>query len=338
MARPAGMRGSSISIGIRITSCWRARCCCRCSAGSYGEALEAGEITLHGGAEGWEIRYFGSAFPVDPADGSEIAALGVGSYNAAEPASRARLHRLLQRQHYRLAWWRTAGDEINWRRFFEINELVGMRVELPEVFEATHALLFRLYADGLIDGMRVDHVDGLADPGDYCRRLHARLAELAPGRTPYVLVEKILGRHESLAPDWCIAGTTGYDFMDTVSAVEHAGSVQPALERLWAELSGRPGAFEREEIPARLEILDRSFTAQVEATTDALHRVAVQDPRTQDAARAAMRRALIALLTHFPVYRSYAGGTDELQRMTSGRLPRRRRRPAARTGLPRTRR
>jgi malto-oligosyltrehalose synthase len=274
----------------------------------YGEVLDAGEITLNQGEGGWEIRYFESAFPVAPADGNEIAALGADAYNGAAPESRARLHRLLQRQHYRLAWWRVAGDEINWRRFFEINELAGMRVELPEVFEATHALLFRLYADGLIDGMRVDHVDGLADPGAYCRHLHARLAELAPARTPYVLVEKILGRRERLAEDWSIAGTTGYDFMDTISAVQHAGSVQPELERLWAELSGRPGVFEQEEIPARLEILDRSFTAQVEATADALHAVALQDPSTQDASRAALRRALIVLLAHFPVYRSYSNG------------------------------
>ncbi len=275
----------------------------------YGEVLEAGEFTLHPAEGGWEIRYFESAFPVAPADAGEIVAVGADLYNGAEPASRGRLHRLLQRQHYRLAWWRTAGDEINWRRFFEINELVGMRAELPAVFDAAHALLFRLYAEGLIDGIRVDHVDGLADPAEYCRRLYARLAELAPGRTPYVLVEKILGRHESLAEDWCIAGTTGYDFMDTVSAVQHASSVQSELECLWAELSGRPGAFEQEEVSARLEILDRSFTAQVEATAGALHKVALQDARTQDAARAALRRALIALLMHFPVYRSYANGT-----------------------------
>ena len=80
------------------------------------------------------------------------------------------LHKLLERQHYRLAWWGAAGDEINWRRFFDINGLAGLRIEVPEVFEATHATLFRLYADGLIDGFRVDHVDGLSDPPGYCRR------------------------------------------------------------------------------------------------------------------------------------------------------------------------
>ena len=85
---------------------------------------------------------------------------------------------LLERQHYRLAWWGAAGDEINWRRFFDINGLAGLRIEVPEVFEATHATLFRLYAEGLIDGFRVDHVDGLSDPPGYCRRLRQRLDEL----------------------------------------------------------------------------------------------------------------------------------------------------------------
>ena len=91
------------------------------------------------------IRYFDNEFPVGPA--------GPGQ-----------LHELLERQHYRLAWWGVAGDEINWRRFFDINGLAALRIEDPAVFEATHATLFRLYADGLIDGFRVDHVDGLSDP------------------------------------------------------------------------------------------------------------------------------------------------------------------------------
>ncbi|HSU06511.1 MAG TPA: malto-oligosyltrehalose synthase [Acetobacteraceae bacterium] len=272
----------------------------------YGNALTAGEITLQAAPEGWQVRYFSQAFPIAPADQSEVDALGPDAYATSTDVGRARLHRLLQRQHYRLAWWRTAPEEINWRRFFDINELVGMRVELPTVFEATHALLFRLYKEGLIDGMRVDHVDGLADPGGYCRRLHARLTELAPDRMPYLVIEKILGRHETLACDWCVDGTSGYDFMDTVSAVQHDAAAQPALEALWATLSGRPGNFQQEAVPAKRETLDRSFAAQLEATVGALHAVALQHPETQDASRTALRRALIELLAHFPTYRSYA--------------------------------
>ena len=101
------------------------------------------------------------------------------AYDPVTEAGRARLHALLERQHYRLASWRTAGDEINWRRFFDINSLAALRIEDDAVFEATHATLLRLYSEGLIDGVRVDHVDGLADPPGYCRQLRARLEELA---------------------------------------------------------------------------------------------------------------------------------------------------------------
>ncbi|HEY5300861.1 MAG TPA: malto-oligosyltrehalose synthase, partial [Acetobacteraceae bacterium] len=211
----------------------------------------------------------------------------------------------LERQHYRLAFWRVAGDEINWRRFFDINELAGVRVEAPRVFEATHATLFRLYAEGLIDGMRVDHVDGLADPRAYCRRLRLRLAELR--REPaYLIVEKILGVGESLAADWQVDGTSGYDFMNEVSAVQHNPDAVPALSSVWASLSGRGAAFEPEEVLARRETLDRGFDAQLEACVGALHRVAQSSVATRDMSRAAIRRAVVALLAHFPVYRGYA--------------------------------
>ncbi len=272
----------------------------------YGEILEAGEITLAQTEHGWEARYFDNVFPIRPEDVGEIESAGPDAYAPKHPQSRARLHRLLERQHYRLAWWRTANDEINWRRFFDINELVGVRVEVPAVFEATHALLFRLYAEGLIDGFRIDHIDGLADPGGYCQRLRARLRELAPDRPPYIIVEKILGRGEQLAEDWGVDGTSGYDFMDAVSAVQHDPDAADALAALWAELTGRSPDFADEEVPARREILERSFTAQLESAVAALHALALESPATRDASRSALRRALIALLSHFPVYRSYA--------------------------------
>ena len=123
---------------------------------------------------------------------------------------------------------------MNWRRFFDINELAALRVEDEDVFEAVHEKSFALFGEGLIDGFRIDHVDGLTDPAGYCRRLRARLAELASQRpggatmtAPYVVVEKILGRDETLPAEWQCDGTTGYDFMDQVSAVLHdpAGEV-----------------------------------------------------------------------------------------------------------------
>ncbi len=280
----------------------------------YGEALADGDIRLARDASGVAARYFDNAFPIRPEDEAEIAALGLDFYDPKDKAGRARLHRLLERQHYRLAFWRTAADEINWRRFFDINELAGVRVEEERVFEATHATLFRLYAEGLIDGMRVDHVDGLSDPRGYCRRLRARLAELdrlrpadGPPGPAYLIVEKILGAGESLAEDWQVDGTSGYDFMDAVSAVQHDPGAAPALSALWAALSGRSPDFKPEEVAARREILDSGFAAQLDSAVGALHRVALLHPATRDVSRPAIRRALIAILAHFPAYRSYAG-------------------------------
>ena len=114
------------------------------------------------------------------------------------------MHELLERQHYRLAWWRLANDEINWRRFFDINELAALRVEDEEVFEAVHATVLRLYAEGVIDGLRIDHIDGLSQPEAYCRKLRARLSALdekrpvhAPPGPAYLVVEKILAHDEA---------------------------------------------------------------------------------------------------------------------------------------------
>src|SRR3546814_1568399 len=127
-------------------------------------------------------------------------------YDARHADGRQRLHALLERQHYRLAWWRCAADCINWRRFFEIGDLIGVCVEQPAVFDAVHALPLRLYAEGLIDGLRIDHVDGLARPLDYCQRLRAELEARSPGRPAvlagdpaWLIVAKIIAADEVLA-------------------------------------------------------------------------------------------------------------------------------------------
>ncbi len=282
----------------------------------YGEALLAGDLRLARDATGEPvIRYFDDIYPIAPRDHAEIAALGPAAYDPATEDGRARLHRLLERQNYRLAWWGTAGDEINWRRFFDINGLAGLRIEREAVFEATHATLFRLYAEGLIDGMRVDHVDGLTDPPGYCRKLRARLealtAERPPGlraAPPYIVVEKILGAGETMPADWGVDGTSGYDFMDQVSALQHDREAERALAFFWSAVSGRPADFSTEEALARRQILERGFDAQLEATATTLHRLARLDPLARDTTQPAIRRALLALLAHFPVYRTYNAG------------------------------
>ena len=258
------------------------------------EALDAGEITLVREANGTVARYFQQRFPID------------GDICASEP-----LDTVLSRQHYQLAWWRIANDEINWRRFFDINELAGLRMEHPPAFEDVHALIFRLYAEGLIDGVRVDHVDGLADPARYCRMLRSRLDALtgqrpagAPHDRAYIIVEKILLRGETLPADWDCDGTSGYDFMNEMSALQHDESGAARLGALWQSVSGRSADFAIEEQAARREIIARSFSAQLEACTRVFHRLAHE--QGEEVSRASLRRALTELLVHFPVYRTYA--------------------------------
>ena len=253
---------------------------------------------------------------LDTAAGAAGLAAILARFAAATPPGCERLHRLLQRQNYRLAWWRAAADEINWRRFFDINTLAGLRVEHPPVFDATHRLILKLYAEGMIDGVRIDHIDGLANPRLYCRKLRRAMETAGSARpatvphgAPYIVVEKILGPRETLPVDWHTNGTTGYDFMDQVSAVLHAPEGETALTALWTRLTGRAGAFTAEEMPARRQILRENLASELYATASALHRIARRDLAARDYTLTAIRRALAEILVHFPVYRIYAGET-----------------------------
>lgn len=255
------------------------------------EVIEAGELSVTKDSDGRaELRYFENAFPL----------------SAGSAEGRGSLPNLLARQHYRLDSWRVAGDRINWRRFFDINELVCLRMERPEAFEAVHALPLRLYAEGVIDGLRIDHVDGLTDPAGYCRQLRERLDKLAKehGRPrAWLVVEKILLKGETLPKDWGCDGTTGYDFMDEVSALQHDSRGEAALAKTWAQLSGRSAGFAEEELIARREIVARSFSAQLEACAAAWQGI-VGDL----VPRPTLRRLLAEFLAHVPVYRTYGAG------------------------------
>ena len=256
--------------------------------------------------------------------GAQVAA-AVAAHDARTPEGRARLHALLEAQNYRLAWWRAATDEINWRRFFDITSLGGLQVERPRVFDATHATILRLYADGLIDGVRVDHVDGLADPRAYCRKLRRRLAALeatrpadAPRGPALLVVEKILAPNERLRRDWLVDGTTGYDFMDAVAAVLHDPAGDAPLADLWHAHTGRPRDFGEEAREARRHILRYNLASELNGASAALRRIASRDLATRDFTLTAIRRALTEALVHFPAYRSYvgaAGRSEEDERL-----------------------
>jgi (1->4)-alpha-D-glucan 1-alpha-D-glucosylmutase len=242
-----------------------------------------------------------------------IAAV-IAQYDAKEPSGFDRLHRLLERQNYRLASWRTAADDINWRRFFDVNELGGLRVERPAVFEATHCKIFQLVAEGLIDGLRIDHIDGLADPRGYSRKLRRRVnallaqrpAEAALEHLP-IYVEKILGSGEHLHQDWGVDGTTGYEFMNQVSLLQHDARGAAPLGLLWSELSGRTADFAEEALTARHLVLNGSLAGDFESVAQALLLVARSDLMSRDLTLGAIRRALQELIVHYPVYRTYIG-------------------------------
>lgn len=259
----------------------------------------------------------------------------LAAFDASDAANHERLHALLERQHYRLASWRTASDDINWRRFFDITELGGLRMERPEVFDALHAMIFRLIGEGLIDGLRLDHIDGLANPRGYCRKLRRQIDTICqsrPNGTPEggfpIYVEKILAEGEHLRGDWGIDGTTGYEFMNEVSGVMHDPAGEKPLNEFWAEKTGRPADFMEEVREARRLVVTTALASEFESTAHTLHVVAQQDWRTRDISLGSIRRVLLELITYFPVYRTYASvagftGEDEkfFQKAVDGARP-----------------
>ncbi|MEV7927553.1 malto-oligosyltrehalose synthase [Kitasatospora sp. NPDC088779] len=222
------------------------------------------------------------------------------------------LDELLARQWYRLAWWRLARTELNYRRFFTVNELIAVRVEEPEVFAATHATLLRLHADGVVDGFRIDHPDGLADPRGYLRRLAG-----ATGGA-YTVVEKILTGDERLPADWPVAGTTGYDALRRIDGVltDHAGACRLAGAYAAFLTGSAPGGESCTDPHPAVAVARRGradMTAphgELAAEVDRLVRIALRigaaEPAHADHAPWRLRAALRRLFTGYPAYRPYA--------------------------------
>ncbi|HZH12333.1 MAG TPA: malto-oligosyltrehalose synthase [Microvirga sp.] len=217
------------------------------------------------------------------------------------PESFNALHRLLEAQSYRLAYWRSASSDINYRRFFDINNLAGIRVEVPEVFERTHNLIFRLVNENRIHGLRIDHIDGLADPEGYARALQR---EVGPGF--YVVVEKILEPGEKLRP-WPVAGTTGYDVLNLIDGVLVEEQAGETFERIYREVSGFPGDYESLLRQAKLDITQANFASELEVLVSDIKAIADASRSTRDYTAHSLRRALVEIIAVFPVYRSYLG-------------------------------
>ncbi|MBI4365863.1 MAG: malto-oligosyltrehalose synthase [Deltaproteobacteria bacterium] len=242
---------------------------------------------------------------------------GLIAYRSDGEAGTTALHRLLERQHYRVAYWRVAFSAVNYRRFFDINDLAGLRVEHPAAFRAIHALVARLIAEGSLQGLRLDHIDGLRDPAQYIGRLKHMIRKIrgSSGRNApfYVLVEKILGDGEAMPKLPGIAGTTGYEWLNVISRVLVDGNGLAPLERTWREFAGERAEFPALLEAAKLRVIDTMLASEFTVLSRALARIAAGHFSTRDFTLNRLRTALQAYMLEFPVYRTYvtaAGASD----------------------------
>ncbi|WP_061020321.1 malto-oligosyltrehalose synthase [Bradyrhizobium sp. CCH5-F6] len=242
------------------------------------------------------------------AGAADLIAQGLAAYRAGKdrPAQTLTLHHLLERQHYKLGHWRLASSDINYRRFFDVNGLAGLRVEDPGTFAATHRLVKQLIAEGKLQGIRLDHIDGLRDPAQYCQRLR-RLVRDAQGNTKpfYTVIEKILCEHERLSHFAGVQGTTGYEWMNVITHVLVDPKGLDALDETWRQISNRPPRLAPYVKDAKRRVLETLLTSEFTVLTRLLARIANGHYSTRDFSADSLRQALELYVLHFPVYRTY---------------------------------
>jgi len=280
-------------------------------ANPYGDELEAGHLALVMEDARPMVAYAINRFPLSVASramlGNEPEAQGaadpIAAVVAALNADTARLHALLEAQHYRLTWWRLARDEAPYRRFFDVNGLIGVRVEHDEVFDAMHRLVDEWTAEGSVDGLRIDHVDGLADPGGYLARLRARTPQA------WIGVEKILADGEDLPP-WPVDGTTGYEFGALLTRLLTAAEGEGPLTALYQRFAGAIDTFDEVEEDARHEVLEHWLAGDAKRVALALHRLCQDDLHLRDYSLRDASILVRELVAGARVYRTYvtAGG------------------------------
>ena len=267
----------------------------------YGEALEAGEIKLARSANKWVVSYFDHRFP-----------LNARSVKGLKPIKDPlQLHRLLERQYYRLSYWRVASDEINYRRFFEITDLAAVRVEERSVFEETHRLIGKLAKRPGVHGLRIDHPDGLADPREYLERLAAL------GERPWVVVEKILADYERVPEDWAVHGTTGYRYANVLTGLFVDAAAERRFDLIYRRFTGERQSFEEIAYESRMLIMNTTLAAELHGLSMRLARIAAGNRNTRDYTASGLRKALAEIAARFPVYRSYVtarGASDSDRR------------------------
>jgi len=241
--------------------------------------------------------------------------------NVGEPQSFDPLDGLMDAQPYRLAFWRIAGEEINYRRFFDINELAAIRTELPEVFEATHQLILRLLVEGKATGLRVDHPDGLWDPTTYfqqlqqsyvSRRIHSRQDALSePNRTEaspwplYVVAEKVLSKGEPLREDWAVYGTTGYDFLNDVNGIFVESGNREAFDKIYRDFIGKEINFRNLVNSTKKMIMLVSLASEINSSSHQLDRISERNRHYRDFTLNSLTFAIREVIACLAVYRTY---------------------------------
>ncbi|MGH7927565.1 MAG: malto-oligosyltrehalose synthase, partial [Candidatus Binatia bacterium] len=216
-----------------------------------------------------------------------------------EPASFDPLDRLLAEQLYRLSFWKVAAEELNYRRFFNINELISMRVEEEKVFRHTHELIFKLVREGKLTGLRVDHIDGLYDPLNYLKRIKQELPDI------YLIVEKILAFDEELPLDWPLEGSTGYDFLNYAAGIFCSRKNKGKLTEIYRRFSGVEVSCHHMGYGKKRLIIGKYMAGDIDGLARLLKGISSRDRHAADFTLYGLRRALVEVLTFFPVYRSY---------------------------------
>lgn len=228
-----------------------------------------------------------------------------------DPGSFDLLDVVLNDQAYRLAYWRVAAEEINYRRFFDINELAAIRMEDPLVFKETHQLLLKLVKEGAVTGLRIDHVDGLYDPADYLKKLQAWAKKELPGVSPdndrplYVLVEKILGVNEELPANWPVFGTTGYEFLAWLNAIFVDRANERMFDTIYAKSTGKHEPFEELTYRCKQLIMQASMASELNVLGHQLDRLSERERRSRDYTLNSLTHAIQEIIACFPVYRTY---------------------------------
>ncbi|HPN55490.1 MAG TPA: malto-oligosyltrehalose synthase [Candidatus Omnitrophota bacterium] len=210
------------------------------------------------------------------------------------------LDELLLEQCFRFSFWKVASEELNYRRFFTVNDLISVRVEKPDVFDATHAFILKLVKEGHVHGLRVDHIDGLYDPLGYVHRVRQKA-----GSAVYISVEKILSRGETLPADWPVAGTTGYDFLNAVNGVFCCRAEEKEFNKIYSRFTKPAGTYEELVVAKKRLIIGKHMAGDIDNLAYLMKKVASRDRYGRDITLYGLRRALVELMSYFPVYRTY---------------------------------